>query len=140
MYKHILLPTDGSEACEQAVRNGIAFAREIGARVTGLHVIVESRVAAGLGKSTRKIEDEVAAAEQYLGVISAEAKKAGVPCECFHVTGETAFEEIVRTAEKRGCDLIFMASHRRRGLAGMLIGSQSLHVLTHSKVPVLIHR
>lgn len=141
MYKHILLPTDGSELSERAVKSGVELAKALGAKVTGLYVIVESRVAAGIGKAMRG-EDQSGreAAEDYLRVISDQAKRAGVQHEVFHVTGDSPWEEIINAAGAKGCDLVFMASHGRRGVAGLLLGSQTTLVLTHSKLPVLVCR
>lgn len=140
MYQHILLPTDGSELSEKAIRNGIQLAKSLNAKVTGFHVVVETRVAAGLGKIMRGQEDAIEAAKQFLAVIADQAREAGVPCECFYVTGDSPHEEIIKAATEKGCDLIFMASHGRRGIAGLLLGSETVKVLTHCKIPMLVHR
>ena len=102
MYQHILLPTDGSELSGLAIRSGIQLAKSIGARVTGLYVIEESHVAAGIGKSLRKEEEPLETAKTFLAAITSAAKAAGVPCQCFHVTGEAAADQIVRTAAEKG--------------------------------------
>jgi nucleotide-binding universal stress UspA family protein len=141
MYQHILLPTDGSELSERAIEGGVQLAKALGARVSGLHVVVESHVATGLGESQvpmRQLAER--AAQDYLKVIAAAATQAGVAHECFTVVGDSAWEEIIHAATNRQCDLVFMASHGRRGLAGVLLGSQTVHVLTHSKIPVLVCR
>jgi nucleotide-binding universal stress UspA family protein len=141
MYEHILLPTDGSRLSEEAVEAGVRLAKALGARVTGLHVIVESRVAAGIGKADRPASDHPeAAAAQHLRVVAEAAKRAGVPHEDFHVRAESPHEGIVAAAAARGCDLIFMASHGRRGIAGLLLGSETTQVLSRCKIPVLVHR
>lgn len=142
MYTHILLPTDGSERSERAISTGIELARRLGARVTGLYVQAESRIAGGLDKSMLpETEEHISElAQTFLAPISAAAQAAGVACECFYVHGETPHEEIIRAAESRGCDLIVMASHGRRGLASLLVGSETQHVLTLCKVPVLVCR
>jgi nucleotide-binding universal stress UspA family protein len=80
------------------------------------------------------------AAARYLGVIDKAAKAAGVPCEVVTLTGEYPADAIVEQAAKRRCDLIFMASHGRRGVAALLLGSEASRVLAHAKVPVLVHR
>lgn len=141
MYKHILLPTDGSALSGQAIRSGMALAKSICARVSGLYVIVESEVAAGTEKAARPIDDEaVAMAEASLRVVSDEASRQDVPHETFYIRGISPYQAIINTADARGCDLIFMASHGRRGFAGLLLGSETMHVLTHCRVPVLVYR
>lgn len=141
MYKHILLPTDGSALSGEAIRSGVAFARSIGARVTGLYVILDTQVAAGTERAALPAEDDaVAGAEEFLRVINDEARRGGVPHESFHVRADAPYEAIIGTAEAKGCDLIFMASHGRRGMAGLLLGSETMHVLTHCKIPVLVYR
>jgi nucleotide-binding universal stress UspA family protein len=80
------------------------------------------------------------ASSKYLGVIEKACAAAGVPCQSVHVTNEFAADAIMEAAKKRKCDLIFMASHGRRGLSGVLLGSETQKVLTHSKVPVLVYR
>jgi nucleotide-binding universal stress UspA family protein len=141
MYQHILLPTDGSELSQQAVRSGVRLAASLGAKVTGLYVIVESLVAEGLDKTMLDVDTlSVRAAEQHLHAIAEEARHSGVPHECFHVADSSPSDGIIKVAAAKGCDLIFMASNGRRGLAGLLLGSETMHVLTHAKVPVLVYR
>ncbi len=138
MYEHILLPTDGSRLSEEAVEAGVRLAKALDARVTALHVIVESRVAVGIGKADRpESADPTAAAVQYLRVV---AKRAGGRQEDFHVRAESPHEGIVAAAAARGCDLILMTPHGRRGIAGLLLGSETTQVLSRCKVPVLVHR
>ena len=141
MFKHILLPTDGSELSNGAVEGGVRLAKALGARVTGLCVIVESQVAAGIGKALTGDRDlAVEAAEDFLGVIAREAKRSDVPHEIFHVRAAHAHEAILGTATARGCDLIHMASHGRRGIANLLLGSEAMQVVTRGAIPVLVHR
>ena len=140
MYKNILLPTDGSELSEMAIRSGVQLAKSLNAKVTGLYVIVESQVAAGIGKSMRDEGARTETAKAYLDLINREAKKHGVAHESFYVIGTSPYEEIIRAAGSKDCDLIFMASHGRRGITGMLLGSETMHVLTHCKIPVLVYR
>jgi nucleotide-binding universal stress UspA family protein len=140
MYKNILLPTDGSELSEMAIRSGVQLAKSLNAKVTGLYVIVESQVAAGIGKSMRDEGARTETAKAYLDLINREAKQHGVAHDSFHVVGTSPSEEIIRAAGTKGCDLIFKASHGRRGIAGMLLGSETMHVLTHCKTPVLVYR
>ena len=146
MYKHILLPTDGSELSENAVKNGIMLAKSIGAKVTGLFVapqfhltvyddwVVEPMLQPEFEEKARK------QAQQRLAAIESAAKAAGVACDVVHGISDSPYEMIIKTAEERGCDLIFMASHGRRGIAGLLLGSETTKVLTHTKIPVLVYR
>ena len=145
MFKHLLLPTDGSQLSEAAVRKGIEFAKGIHARVTGLNVMPEFHV---LTYRTEMLEDTKdqfandcrAHAEQYLAVIAAAASEAGVACDTVAATSDHPYEAIIKTAGDKGCDLIMMASHGRRGVQGLLIGSETQKVLTHSRIPVLVYR
>jgi nucleotide-binding universal stress UspA family protein len=81
-----------------------------------------------------------ARAERYLGVIKKAASTAGVPFEGLHVFNDQPYQAIVQTAKDKGCDLIFMASHGRKGVVALVLGSETYKVLTHSKIPVLVHR
>jgi nucleotide-binding universal stress UspA family protein len=145
MYKHILIATDGSDLAARAVTTGLGLAKVLKAKVTAL-TATEPWSAMISGEATAfafPIEDyEKAAAAAAVGIlakVSEEAKKADVVCETVHVSDFPA-EGIIATAKSRGCDLIVMASHGRRGLARILIGSQATRVLTLSSVPVLICR
>ena len=141
MYQHILIPTDGSERSEKAIRSGVQLAKALGAKVTGLYVIVDTMVAIGLGESQLHGRQEaIEAAEAHLAVIGREARQLGVPHECYHAVHQSPYEEIIKVATTKGCDLIFMSSHGRRGVAGLLLGSETMHVLTHCKIPVLVYR
>jgi nucleotide-binding universal stress UspA family protein len=145
MFKHILLPTDGSELSEAAIQKGIQFAKSINAELTGFHVILPFHV---FTLQTEMLEDtkeqyerqSKVQAEQFLGVIKKAAEKAGVSCDIDYVTSSHPYEMIIKAAEKKGCDLIMMASHGRRGVQGLLIGSETQKVLTHTKIPVLVCR
>ena len=145
MYKHILLPTDGSELSAKAVRDGLQFAKEIGARVTALHVtppfypseLTPSALTAHAHEHEVKSQESV---RRALGAAEEAARAAGVPCTAVHRVGDGPFEEIIHVADESGCDLIFMASHGRRGVKAMLLGSETNKVLTHSKIPVLVTR
>jgi nucleotide-binding universal stress UspA family protein len=140
MYQHILLPTDGSDLSRRAIRSGVQLAKALGARVTGLSVVVESQVAAGTGKAASKGVEPGEAAESFVQVIAEEARRHHFPHECFYVKAESPCEAIIRTATGKGCDLIFMASHGRRGISGLLLGSETMHVLTHCRIPVQVYR
>ncbi len=140
MYKHILLPTDGSDLSARSIPRAIELAKALGARVTGLCVVVETLVAAGIGKSLRDKDAPIAAAKEYLDVIAKEAARSGVPYECCYVVGTWAHEEIVKVAQNKGCDLIHMASRGKGMIEGLLLGSEADKVMVQSKVPVLIYR
>ncbi len=145
MYKHILVPTDGSELSQMAVKEAVVFAKQINAKITGITVTlpfhifsIDPTIVTDRPKDYET--DMKAAAQKYLGFIADEARSAGVECETVRVTDEYPYRAIIDTAEKKGCDLIFMASHGRRGLSAVLIGSETLRVLTHCTIPVLVHR
>jgi nucleotide-binding universal stress UspA family protein len=145
MYKHLLLPTDGSELSTRAVKAGIRFAHSINARVTALHVTPPFHPSVISPGALAAHADEHAAAakasaNRALGAVEEAARGANVPCTVVHRSSDNAWEEIIKTAEDSGCDLIFMASHGRRGVSAVLLGSETNKVLTHSKIPVLICR
>jgi len=145
MFMHILLPTDGSPLSEAAVRQGIQFAKGINAKVTGFYVVPEFHVFTYRtemleGTKGQLAKDGRTHARQYLGVIENAAKEAGVTCDTAFATSDHPYEAIIQAAEKKGCDLIVMASHGKRGVQGILIGSETQKVLTHSKIPVLVYR
>lgn len=145
MFKHILLPTDGSSSAEKALRASLEFARDVGARVTGLHVLPEFHV---FSADSTMLEDTregfTKESELRAGIIlkrlEAMARELNVPCAVQHVVSDDPYEAIIAAAEANGCDLIAMASHGRRGLKGMLLGSETHKVLTHSAIPVLVYR
>lgn len=147
MYKNILIPTDGSASSRAAIAAGVKLAKALGARVTGFFAAPAATplVYQGIMPVRYMTPEEHAAliektAAKYLGVIEKAARQAGVECKCIHVTDEYPADAILRVAKKEKCDLIFMASHGRRGIGGVLLGSETQKVLTHSKVPVLVHR
>jgi nucleotide-binding universal stress UspA family protein len=148
MFKHILLPTDGSPLSEKGVKRGIAFAKGVKARVTTMHVVPQFRILAdeGMLPSAAPLRRRlVAEAQERATRIVARpakwAKTAGVRCKSVIVPpGGLIYEKIIATARKQKCDLIFMSSHGRRGAASVLLGSETSKVLAHSKVPVLVVR
>lgn len=147
MYKHLLIPTDGSPLSEMALRQGIAFARAIRARVTALTVSptfrafeIDPIMVSYTPSPEDYARDAAARAEKYLAVARVEAGIAGVNCETVHVTRDQVFEAIIDTATEKGCDLIFMASHGRKGIAAFVLGSETNKVLTHSRIPALVCR
>ena len=145
MFKHILLPTDGSALSEAAIQSGIQLAKSLNAGVTGLHVIVPYLPLTVLPQMPRDSDEAYYAdsrhrAENYLAVIENAARDAGVTCETAYVWANHVYEAIIKAAEEKGCDLILMASHGRKGVQGLLIGSETAKVLTHTKLPVLVFR
>lgn len=145
MYKHILVPTDGSELSANAAREAIAVARAFGAKVTGIHVTAPFHVFAVDPVMVTGTEETYAAevkamAAKALSAMETLAKQKEVAFRGLHASGERPWEEIIKTVESEGCDLIVMASHGRKGVAGMLLGSETQKVLTHTKIPVLVTR
>lgn len=145
MFRHILLPTDGSAASENAIEQSIRFAGEIGAKVTGIYVIPKFHVITtqtGMLEDTREQyeKDSEEYAKKYLAVIETAAREARIPCETMYVSSDHPYEEIIKAAEDGQCDLIAMASHGRRGMQGLLLGSETQKVLTHCRTPVLVYR
>jgi nucleotide-binding universal stress UspA family protein len=145
MFRHILVTTDGSELAEKAIRYGVTLAKEQGARMTGVtvsrpfHVVtLEPGMLADTPAAYAK--NVAQRTKKYLDVIAQAANTAGVTCDCISVEHEHAYQGIIETARKNECDLIVMASHGRSGVSAILLGSQTLKVLTHSKVPVLVYR
>ena len=145
MYKHLLLPTDGSPLSEEAVRRGVQFARQLGAKVTGFYAMPEFQVVSytmAMVDNSKDIFGRQARerAEKVLETVKRIAVEEGVECDTVSVVSDAPYEAIIQTATERGCDLILMASHGRRGIQGFLLGSETNKVLTHSKIPVLVHR
>lgn len=146
MYKHILIPTDGSRLSEEAAATAIRMAKSLGARVTVLHVVPEPSTS-GIDAWTHDDEQFETHLEkvlesrgnEYLATICDVAHRAGVACECAMVRGESPHAEIVVEARARGCDLIVMASHGRSGTDAVILASETLKVMTLGDVPVLVH-
>jgi nucleotide-binding universal stress UspA family protein len=145
MYTNIQIPTDGSELAGKAVEHGIALAKRIGANVTVLSVVPPFHT---FTTDTQMIEDTPTQykarmqkhAEKTLGAVADAAQTAGVVCEVVQVEHEHPYQAIIDTAASKGCDLIVMASHGRHGISALVLGSETIKVLTHSKIPVLVHR
>lgn len=148
MFKHILLPTDGSKLSNEAAEAGVRLAKALGARVTALFaappatpIIYKAMLPVGYAspeEHKRMIEQ---AARSYLGAIEKAASAAGVRCETVTLTSDFPADAILATAKKRRCDLVFMASHGRRGLRrSSLLGSETQKVLSNGNLPVLVFR
>jgi nucleotide-binding universal stress UspA family protein len=149
MFKHILIPTDGSKLAAKGVRAGVKLAQKLGARVTGLHVAMpyvpplygEAALYYVPGLSPqefRKIAEKQA--NKALDVLVREARAARVRCDTRTKTAGQPWAAILATARSAGCDAIVMASHGRSGLGGVILGSETTHVLAKSKVPVVVVR
>ena len=148
MFKHILIPTDGSPIASKAVKAGIRLAKDLGAKVTGYYaiepvqthvygegyLITNSKMVQVLQQRAHEI------GEKHLENIAKAAMAAGVPFSAVAAVAETPYEGIIEAAKKHKCDAIFMASHGRRGLADLIMGSVTHKVLTHSELPVLVYR
>lgn len=145
MYKNVLIPTDGSELAGKAVKHGAQLAKYLGAKVTVLTVSVPFHI---FTLETKMVEDTPAEyakaahadAEKLLVSAADMAKTAGVACDTVQVEHEHVYQAIIDTAKSKGCDLIVMASHGRRGISAIVLGSVTVKVLTHSRIPVLVHR
>ena len=146
MYKNILLPTDGSALSQVAIDNGLRFAKAVGAKVTGIYVMVERQPESFEDYAPVDVKapnlDEVAKqeADQYLKVIADKARALGVPCETHSMKHASPHQAIITMATQTGCDLIIMASHGKKGITGELVGSETARVITNCRIPVLVYR
>ena len=147
MFKHLLVPTDGSTMSIETADRAITFARETGAKLTFFHVKPEFPITlygeGALVDPTTPQQFAELAEQQAKSILSAcmdKAKTAGVACDSLSQTSGSVHGAIVAAANETGADLIFMASHGRRGLSSLLLGSETHKVLTHSTIPVLIFR
>jgi nucleotide-binding universal stress UspA family protein len=145
MFKHILLPTDGSELSAAAINHGVRLAKAIGAQVTGLSVMpFQHTLLYEMEIPTKGQEKEAKQCKElsrrYLAATQKAAEGAGVACDAVYERDDSPYEAIIRVAERKGCDLILMASHGRRGVRALLLGSETQKVLTHSRIPVLVYR
>jgi nucleotide-binding universal stress UspA family protein len=147
MFKNILIPTDGSALSRKAVKAGVALARAVGARVTGFYSPEQYEILAygeyfppDLMSRAEWDKRSKKTAARFLAAVEKEAKAAGVKYSGLSLDSVAPWEAIVEAAKKQKCDLIFMASHGRTGISGLLIGSQAAKVLAHSKVPVMIYK
>jgi len=145
MFKHILIPTDGSDLSRKAVLYGVQLAKEARAKVTSITVNDPYRAAAmdkvlipvdegEYEEATRRLS------ERAMEQVKMAAEAAGVPCETIREIHDQPYRAIIDAAHALGCDLIVMASHGRRGISALLLGSETVKVLTHSTIPVLVYR
>ena len=145
MYKCILLPTDGTELCERALRHGIALAKLVQAKVVGVTVTHPLHSALPRSLIPKNLAgvihgETVKAADEKLAVVERLVREAGVQVETLRLSNDHPWEAIVQAAKDKRCDLIVMASHGRRGVSAVVLGSETQKVLTHSMVPVLVVR
>ena len=145
MFKKILLATDGSALSEKAAQAAFSFAAAQGASVVGLAVaeiypfMLMPEAGAMVDLSTyEELQDK--SAQQAIERLKAMATMAKVPCETLSTRGVHPYEEIINTARDKGCDLIWMGSHGRKGLDRLLLGSQAQRVLSHATLPVMVYR
>lgn len=147
MFKHILVPTDGSELSQQSVKSAVMFAKEINAKITffcaqqsfptmyyGMGAIFDPHTPAMFHEEMEDVANMILDNAEKL------ANETGVESKKFILISSEPYEAIIKAADMNGCDLIFMASHGRHGIDGILLGSETQKVLTHSKIPVLVYR
>ena len=145
MFKHILVATDGSQLSEKAAAGAVQLAKLMSARLTAVTVSVPFHVFATDAIMLTET-DEVymkeceTKAEQNLRFITAAAASSGLSFEAVHAFNDHPHAAIIETAQQRGCDAICMASHGRRGITAVVLGSETMKVLTHSKIPVVVWR
>lgn len=149
MFKHILLPTDGSKLSGKAAKQAIQLAKSVGAKLTVINITPRFAVSAieeGGGMPVpaiikRRFDEEAAGvSKKLIDKVKADAGAAGVACNGVIVSSHNPYDAIIKHARKAGCDLILMASHGRKGLSALLLGSETTKVLTHSAIPVLVVR
>ena len=147
MYKNVLVATDGSKLSDKAVAHAVALAHSVGASITAFYAAPDYPMPAyadGMVYEpvSRREYTKLAAqdAEKILGKVVAKAKAGGVECKTTFDIASTPWEAILAASKKSKADLIIMASHGRRGLSAVLLGSETQKVLTHSKLPVLVVR
>jgi len=150
MHTHILISTDGSEVAQKGVDHGLSLAKSLKARVTIIMVTERFPIYVGAGiagawvpgpdQMTQYEAGQKETAQKVLTAVNAAATKLRVPADTVHVPDAYPAEAIVELAKARDCNLIVMASHGRRGLRRLMLGSQTAEVLAHSPVPVLVVR
>lgn len=147
MFKNILVPTDGSTLSRKAISGAVRLAKEQNARVTALYVapaynprVTDEASVIHFVSPQAHAERVRVVARKHLRAVEKAAAAAGVPCDAVYATNDFPYEEILGTARRRKCDLIYMASHGRRGISRLLLGSETSKVLAHSTIPVLVCR
>ena len=153
MIRHILIPTDGSKLADNAAKHGVKLAKALGAKVTGLHVtppfhsftyrsqmLLTYHVALSEDSEAEYKRATSACAKKLLLAINRAADALGVSCETVQTSNDQPFKSIIEVARRKACDLILMASHGHAAIGGILLGSETQKVLTHSHIPVLVYR
>lgn len=145
MFKHILIPIDEDEGSRRAIEQGVALARNLGAHVTGFHAMTEFNHPGIVDELLDPPADELQLlarthADHLFAPLVHECDRANVACETLAERGERPWEAIVKAATNTRCDLVVMASHGRRGIARLVLGSQTQQVLNHTSVAVLVVR
>jgi nucleotide-binding universal stress UspA family protein len=144
MLQKILVPTDGSELSLQAMKGAVELAGRLGSHIVGVTVVEPYAYASLSEYRPETIAEYEQRADQLarerLAVLEGQAKAAGVACETVVARSFSPYEAIIETATRTQCDAIFMASHGRRGLSAVLLGSETQKVLTHSHLPVMVYR
>jgi nucleotide-binding universal stress UspA family protein len=146
MFKHILMPTDGTEHSEKAIERGIELAKLCGAKVTGIHVVPDYRMTMAEDSAFdpalpgKMAEEARARAESFLAFVKQTATKQGVSCDTEIATNSQPFDAIINTANERHCDLIVMTSRYRKGLVSLIMGSEASRVLHRASIPLLVFR
>lgn len=147
MYQRILVATDGSDLSRTAVNSAIELAAAISAELVALYVVPRYPISYFEGGITISVEDIARTEKQWsdkgqavVDAVQAQAQAQGVTAKAAVVQSDLVAESIMAAANKHGCDLVVMASHGRKGIKRVLLGSETQHVLTHSTVPVLVLR
>ncbi|MBU0602258.1 MAG: universal stress protein [Gammaproteobacteria bacterium] len=150
MFRHVLVPIDGSELSKAAITHAICFAKDVSGHITFLFVMKDYEVSMLHSEEDDESYDPIAPndftdamrthADRILQSARAEADAAGVKVDCLAVTNKEPHKAIIDVGLSKKADVIFMASHSRRGLANLLLGSVTQKVLSNSKIPVLVYR
>jgi len=147
MFRHVLIPTDGSAVSRRAAKAGVRFAKKLRAKVTAYYALdviqpyafgdgylLDTGTLLGMDRQAKE------AGRRVLAEVTKAAKAAGVSCQAVMTKPETAADGIIAAARSRKCDVIFMASHGRGGFASLVLGSVTQKVLARSKIPVFVYR
>jgi nucleotide-binding universal stress UspA family protein len=147
MFRNILVPTDGSPLSRRAVKRAIQLAKEQKGRVTGFYVGPtwkpkgdDDSIPIRTVSPQQHADIVKRAADRVLNAVKKASARAGVPCTCSYSMGDYPYLKIVEAAKRNGCDLILMATHGRRGISRLLLGSETTKVLAHSTMPVMVCR
>jgi nucleotide-binding universal stress UspA family protein len=147
MFRNILVPTDGSPLSRRAIKKAIQLAKEQNGQVTGYYVGPtwkprgnDESMPYRMVSPQQHADNVKRTADRILGAVKRASAKANVPCTCSYSTGDYPYLKIVEAANRNRCDLILMATHGRRGISKLLLGSETTKVLAHSTIPVMVCR